>query len=103
MPAQVSIPVHHSSFPPDASSEAAKEPGLLDENARVDCDDTDPFDLSRARPEEHEDLFRTESSDKLAISFSLKKLLTERWLASFCQTVLPLQSGTKDVALFEDD
>lgn len=81
-------PVEPSRQPSDAASGTEKEPDLFDEKAWDDCDDVDPFDLSRARPEDDEDLLRTELSDELAASLTLEELVTEQKSDQICQNVL---------------
>lgn len=63
--------------PSDDASEAKKEPELLDENMRADCDDVDPFRRSRASSKGHNELLRIELPDKLPAPLTHKKLMTE--------------------------
>lgn len=74
----VNAPAEQSFQPSDASSEAGEEPDLFGESAWDDCDNVDPFDLSRGRTEIDEELLQTEPSDELRASLTIQKLMKEQ-------------------------
>lgn len=88
--------------PSDAAPEAEKEPDLFQEDAWDDCYDVTPFDISRARPENNEELLQTKPSDELPTSLTFEEVVTKQKSDFSSQNVLQRQSESKNFAFFEN-